>query len=182
MGDDRGKEEAPDVDAIAGSFLAVGEWFSGLGEPDRVRRVVQALQADEPGEFRELLDGLPDFPGKCLTLCRAVRTIVEGEELREMRLCALRHNLTFTERLLAQKIYEKHFGPQPHVVVEGPVVTEQPPSSDQPLSIESLEIIWPSPYQDELFANGLVYCWKAKVSVPTWSLGPPSWQCVDLCS
>jgi hypothetical protein len=174
--------EGPDFEAIADSFRAVGRWFSGLGEPDQVRRVVQALQADEPGEFRELIDGLPDFPGRCLALCGAVRVIVEGEELREVRLCALRHDLTFTERLLAQEIYEKYFGSQPHVVVEGgPVFSDQPPG-DQPLSVESLEVVWPSPYQDELFANGLVYCWKAKVSVPTWSLGPPSWQCVDLCS
>jgi hypothetical protein len=182
MSDDRRKGETLDIEAIAGSFRAVGEWFLGLGEPDQVRRVVDALQANDPGQFRELLDGVPDFPGRCLALCGAVREIVEGGELREMRLCALRHNLTFAERLLAQEIYEKHFGSQPRFVVENGLFVEQPPSDDQPLSHESLEVIWPSPYQDELFANGLVYCWKAEVPVPTRSLGLPSWQCVDLCS
>jgi hypothetical protein len=118
---------------------------------------------------------VPPFTGKCLALCGAVRVIVEGEELREVKLCRLKRDLTTAQRLLAQKIYEKHFGPSPRVVVE------PRRGFEEVITSEVDDVIWPSPYQDDLDANGLVNCWTEKVTVATWSLGPPSWECVDVC-
>jgi hypothetical protein len=172
------KEKAgePDhLEAIAASFRLAGEFFSALGDPKQARRVVDAMSAQDPGEMKKLLEPGPPFPGKCLALCGAVRTIVEGEELREVRLCTLKRGLTLMQRLLAHRIYEKHIGASPRVLVESQ------PGVDAVLSAEVVDIIWPSPYQDELDANGLVDCWTEKVSVPTWSLGPPSWECTDIC-
>ena len=167
-------DKRPDVEAIARSFRATGEFFSRLGEAEQVVRLVEAMQSPEPAEFRRFLDAVPKFPGKCLALCGAVRVIVEGEELREVQLCSLRPDLTVAEKLLAMKIYNKHFG-SPRLV------HEETREFIEVIQHEVVEVIWPSPYQDELRANGLVNCWKEKVSVPTWSIGPPSWQCADLC-
>lgn len=164
------------LEAVAESFRIAGEFFSSLGDPDRARRVVDALQAEDPRDLHDLFEPVPSFPGKCLALCGAVRVIVEGEERREVKLCRFKPNLTPAQRLLAREIYEKHFGPSPRVVVEPRRGLEEVITS------EVDDVIWPSPYQDELDANGLVDCWKEEVSVPTWSLGPPSWECVDLCA
>jgi hypothetical protein len=164
------------LEAVAASFRAAGEFFSGLGDPEQARRVVDALLADDPGQFREFLDRVPPFPGKCPGLCGLVRNIVEGGALEEKRLCTLKRDLTRAQRLLAHRIYEKHFGRRPAVIYEPP-----PTDFGEDVSSAIVEIIWPGPYQDELHANGLVDCWLDKVPVLTWSLGPPSWECPELC-
>jgi hypothetical protein len=164
------------LETVAESFRIAAEFFSSLGDPGQVKRVVEALRADDPRALQDLLEPVPPFPGKCRSLCGAIRVIVEGEELREMKLCRLKPNLSFVQRLLARRIYEKHFGAAPKVVVEAHTDFEEVVTS------EVVDVIWPSPYQDELDANGLVDCWTEKVSVPTWSLGPPSWECVDVCA
>ena len=163
------------LEAVAAGFRAAGEFFSGLGEPEQVRRVLDALLAEDPSQFREFFDPVPPFPGKCPGLCRLVRDIVEGSRLETKKLCRLKRDLTPAQRLLARRIYEKHFGRRP------PVVHEPPTDFEEVVSSEIEEIIWPSPYQDELDVNGLVDCWKEDVPVLTWSLGLPSWECVDLC-
>jgi hypothetical protein len=161
-----------DPKELAERFRLVGEFFRGLSRPERVRSVIRSLQADGPEEFRRLMDEIPDFPGRCLTLCASVRNIVEGATVQEEERCALRVDLTTAERVFAWQIYERHFGPtRPEPVeVSGPG-----------LHAIVLEIIPPGPYLDELKANNLVTCWSERVWVLTWSLGPPSWECIDLC-
>jgi hypothetical protein len=163
------------IEAMVAGFRAAGEFFSGLGDAKQARRVLKALRSEDPAEMRRLFDKVPPFPGKCLALCGTVRVIVEGEELRPVKLCMLKPGLTATQLLMARRIYEKYFGPMPRVVAGtkggiGEVVTST-----------VADVIWPSAYQEELAANDLVHCWTEMVSFPTWSLGPPTWECADLC-
>ena len=164
------------IEAMVAGFRAAGEFFSGLGDPKQARRVLKALRAEDPAEMRKLIAKVPPFAGKCLALCGTVRVIVEGEELRPVKLCMLKPGLTAAQLLTARRIYEKYFGPMPRVVAGakggiGEVVTST-----------VADVIWPSSYQEELAANDLVHCWTEMVSFPTWSLGPPTWECADLCS
>jgi hypothetical protein len=163
------------IEAMVAGFHAAGEFFAGLANPKQARRVLKALQAEDPTEMRKLMAKVPPFAGKCLSLCVAIRAIVEGEELQSVKLCMLKPHLTGEQRVMAKRIYEKHFGPLPRLVVE--------PGGGKGEFSGSLiaDVIWPSAYQDELVAAGLVDCWSATVSVPTQRLGPPTWECVDLC-
>ena len=171
----RDQRQEPSLDQLAERFRTVGEFFVSIGEPKQAGRVVEALRADEPTAFRELLDQFPDFPGKCLTLCRAVKTLVNEDEYVKQRLCRLRWDLTPQERLLAARIYWKHFGTEPTVV--------EPPSGPGPSEVTPVidEWLWPSAYRDELEANDLVVCMDMDVPAPP-IVGPPSWGCLDLCS
>ena len=163
------------IEAMVAGFRAAGEFFAGLANPKQARRVLKALQAEDPAEMRKLMAKVPPFAGKCLSLCGAIRVIVEGEELQDVKLCMLKPNLTGAQLYMAKRIYEKHFGPLPRLVVG--------PGGGKGEFSGSLvaDVIWPSAYQDELDAAGLVDCWPDKVSVFTHSLGPPTWECVDLC-
>jgi hypothetical protein len=166
-------KRAPDLDELAKRFATLGEFFTGLGDREQAGRVVDAIRADEPTAFRELIDPLPDFPGKCHSLCTAVRTLVEEERYVKQKMCRLRWNLTREERLLAARIHWKHFGTRPTVFEPTTGLTEVTPVID--------EWLGPSAYRDELEANGLVECEEKDVLAPPL-IGPPSWECVDLCA
>jgi hypothetical protein len=168
-----GGRNEPDLESVADRLRVVGEFLVGLADADSVRRLVRALQADEPDAFHEFIEVVPDFAGRCPTLCAVVREVVEGAEVREEERCALRPDLSLAERLLALRIYERHFGRVERVVETG--------ISHSGLRAVGLEFIPPGPYLDELKANNLVTCWTERVLVPTWSLGLPQWECVDLC-
>ncbi len=165
-------KRAPDLDELAKRFATIGEFFTGLGDRDQAGRVVDAMRADEPTAFRELIDPLPDFPGKCRSLHGAVRTLVEEEEWVMQKMCRLRWNLTRQEQLLADKIYWKYFGKSPPIY--------EPPTGFTEVTPVIEDWLGPSPYRDELEANGLVECKDMPVLAPPRS-GPPSWESVDLC-
>ncbi len=148
------------IEAMVAGFRAAGEFFTGLANPKQARRVLKALQAEDPTEMRKLMAKVPPFAGKCLSLCGAIRVIIEGEELQEVKLCMLKPNLTGAQLYMAKRIYEKHFGPLPRLVV-GPGGGKGEFSGTL-----VADVIWPSAYQDELVAAGLVDCWQDKVSVP----------------
>lgn len=170
---DRRLDERIDFEAAADRFRGIGEFLQEIGQPDALRQLVEALQEGDSDAFHRMIEGVPEFPEKCSTLHVIVRDVLDDKTaMVEVERCALRLDLTPAERLLAGRIYRKHFatgGPTQVVVTSGT------------LQDVVLEVIEPGPYLDELKANGLVYCWKEDVSVFVFALGPPHEASANLC-
>ena len=165
---ERGLGERIDFEQAADRFRVIGQFLQEMGKPDSLHRLVDVLQERDSDAFHRMIEGVPEFPEKCSTLHVIVRDVLDDKTaMVEVERCALRLDLTPTERLLAGRIYRKHFAtgvPTQVVVTSGT------------LQSVVLEVIEPGPYLDELRANGLVYCWKEDVSVFVFALGPPRGQ------
>jgi hypothetical protein len=167
-----------DYEETASRFGVIGRLLQEFSEQDQLHRLVDVLAAGDSGGFHELIDSVPDFLGRCQTVCAVVREVIDSAfvvEVSKVERCALRLDLSPAERQLALQIALRHvdeFGPPFEVRI-----------SDTQLKAQVIQIIPPGAYLDELKANGLVFCWieTETVASPGYQMGLPSWQCVDVC-
>ncbi|MBI3751773.1 MAG: hypothetical protein HY263_09000 [Chloroflexi bacterium] len=166
-------EQAALLHDAADRFAGLARFVATFGEPNRVAKLVEVLNAGDAASFRELIRPYGAEPA-CGMMCHVVVEVLSTGAAPELvEVCTLRTDLTLLESYEVFRIARAHFG--------APTAMTTTPPSDVVNGVSIPGLIPPGAYLDELKAAGLVKCWH--IGVPGHGLlsGSRDFVCAPLC-